>query len=92
MIYVNCYKCGEPGHVKRDCPSERSVPASALASPALEEVWPPRVAPYDPPDPEVARRNAEQIRAAMGWSEDERARQLRELALKQVEESRASRV
>ena len=33
----HCYRCGQPGHVKSECPSERAVPAAPPAESGAPE-------------------------------------------------------
>jgi Zinc knuckle len=100
---MDCFRCGSDEHLSRDCdvraPRRRRAPAAALASPAAQEEV--KTPPPLPPRATgcqatrlrlIAVGQAAALRARMGWSEDQKAQRLREMAREQVIESRVSRI
>jgi hypothetical protein len=95
-IEFNCYHCGQPGHIKSECPSRRggaSPPAPPAESGVPEH---PAAKPVPAPVPiwdralyEDRAPWAEWVREQMGWSHDAREQRLRKLAAEQVAEFRA---
>ena len=95
-MLVNCYRCGDPGHFKRDCtfPADQLYPPGEPAeSRPLDNrkdslPVPPRRAPEEIAD---AEERAGEVRRLMGWHPDQRETRLRELAAAQAADSRRSR-
>lgn len=87
-----CYRCGEPGHRRADCPQAGPAPAAAAADAAPVKVNPPPVPPRRPPG-EISDypREAAAVRAALGWDQTTRDQELRAIARRQVAEARSAR-
>ena len=92
--FMNCYKCGQFGHTRADCPDQPSFPA---APPPEGAAATPIPGPPPMPVPADARAQydetapwAEWVRREMGWTRgsDETKRAL---AAQQVGEARAAR-
>ena len=96
----HCYRCGQPGHIKSECPSARTDPdpAPGLAAapsnrpenkPVPLPVPADQRAQYDTVNP-----HAEALRQQMGWTlstKEAREMNSRAIAAEQVAESRAKR-
>lgn len=61
---TECYRCGQEGHRRADCPQATPLPApESCGQPAKPPPVPPRIHR----DPELAREHAHAIRQALGW-------------------------
>lgn len=58
---TECYRCGQEGHTRQDCPAEPPLPAAAPAS--GQAAVPPRVVR----DPAIAAYYAAVIRNMLGY-------------------------
>lgn len=88
-MITTCYRCHEPGHLRSQCPRKREVPAAAPLRAAAVSGYP--AVPPRRPTAEVAADpagHAAVIRTALGWHPADSADRLRELARRQVAESR----
>jgi hypothetical protein len=91
---TDCFRCGDDEHLSADCPNttpRKRAPAAiwppAMAGPERPDIPPP---PPRRPDREIAdpQPRADSIRDAMGWSRHHVDDRLRELAARQMAESR----
>jgi hypothetical protein len=92
---TDCFKCGSDEHLYAACPEvapRRTRAPAAVWPPATAESSRPDIPPPPPrrPDQEIADPQpwADAIRTAMGWSRHHVDDRLRELAARQVAESR----
>lgn len=88
-----CYRCGQPGHNRADCPRAAVLPAAAAADTAApKDRQPPPVPPRRPAE-EISDypREAAAVRAALGWDHQTRDQELRAEALQQAAEARSAR-
>jgi hypothetical protein len=94
---IHCYACGQPGHIRIECPAaQRPTPAPPPSSAPDHGNLPPPFNPYwlRPAD-QIADPKpwADMIRAENGWkngSDDEE--RMRVLAAEQCAEARAARM
>jgi Zinc knuckle len=94
---TECFSCGQDDHLSYDCPNRtrrKSTPPAAWPSATAESTPTPQPPPYwtiyQRPAEEIADPHpwADQIRAKMGWHHGDEEERLRELARRQVAESR----
>jgi hypothetical protein len=58
---TECYRCGQEGHHRNQCPTDLPLPPAAPATRGA--AVPPRINP----DPDIARKGAQAIRDTLGW-------------------------
>ncbi len=87
--YTLCHTCGQEGHYARQC----TAPAPAIAGPALKGTPSPPPVPPRRPESEIADAEAwaGRVRQHFGWDAMSGEHRRRELARRQVAESRRDR-
>ena len=98
MDNVACFRCGQVGHLRAACPQGKPLPAAVPApdAPAPLDRLPGYGVPIPPrrPEEEIAdsRMWAGIIRDQQGWHSSDDEERKRELARRQVTESRRARM
>ena len=64
---TECYRCGQEGHRRADCPQAEPLPAPQSSGPAPK---PPPVPPRIIRDPAIAHRGAQLARKRLGLHTD----------------------
>lgn len=66
---TECYRCGQEGHHRSQCPHDVPLPPAAPAAGRTAERHLHLI--RDPPDPQLARTWAQVIRDTLGWGPPE---------------------